>query len=1026
MLYKKNLSDSLADGLFKNPTAEYRGTPFWAWNSLLTKDELERQIDVFKEMGLGGFHMHVRTGLKNTYLSDEYMQLIKDCVEKAKSENMLAWLYDEDRWPSGAAGGLVTKDEKYRARSLLFTPFFKGEISVSDDSRAEGGRSGSGKLLACYDIGLDENGYLSSYKLIGADEEAAGEKWYAFLEIASPSGWYNDKTYVDTLSREAMQRFIEVTHEKYKEKVGYAFDETVPAIFTDEPQFTRKAVLNNAFDKMDISMPWTDKLPDLYKDYYGADIFDTLPEVFWDLPAHKASLARYRYHDFIAELFARSFADTIGGWCGENNLALTGHMMEEPTLRSQCAALGEAMRSYRSFQLPGIDMLCNRLEMTTAKQAQSAVHQYGYEGMLSELYGVTGWDCDFRTYKYQGDWQAALGVTIRVPHLSWYAMGGEAKRDYPASISYQSPWYKKYCRVEDHFARVNTALTRGKPVIKVGVIHPIESFWLHWGPNDSTALLRESLDERFENVTKWLLEGSIDFNFISESLLPSLCEKAGAPLKVGKMEYDAIVVPGCETLRRSTLERLEKFAADGGKLIFMGDAPYLVDALPCDDAAELYAKSVKIDFSRASVLSALEDNRTVTLRFANGRLTDNLIYQLREDGDCEWLFVCHDKEPYNKDTDGADRIRISIKGIFKPQIYNTQNGEIEACGAAYENGCTVIEYKLSKYDSLLLKLIRGEKAENGGFDDFCDMGTEGEKTASVVEYELSEENVLLLDTAEFKLSGDEAFSPAEEILRLDNICRERLALRKRGGSVVQPWVYGEVAPVDKVTLRYTVESKIEVKNAYLALEDADKAQITFNGKKVESGTDETYVDIAIFKVALPVIEKGCNTLEITYPFGASANLESVMILGDFGVELAGTKAVICEKPAKIAFGDITKQGFPFYGGNITYKVPVEAKKGTVLLRVSDYRGAMVGVKANGAEGDIIYPPYSVDIPVTDGKNTIEVTLYGHRYNTFGPLHLVNVKESWHGPGAWRSSGANWSYEYVLRPVGILCAPQIIK
>ena len=57
-----------------------------------TKEELCRQIDVFKEMGLGGFHMHVRTGLKNKYLSDEYMELVKACVEKAKGEEMLAAL----------------------------------------------------------------------------------------------------------------------------------------------------------------------------------------------------------------------------------------------------------------------------------------------------------------------------------------------------------------------------------------------------------------------------------------------------------------------------------------------------------------------------------------------------------------------------------------------------------------------------------------------------------------------------------------------------------------------------------------------------------------------------------------------------------------------------------------------------------------------------------------------------------------------------------------------------------------------
>lgn len=179
-------------------------------------------------------------------------------------------------------------------------------------------------------------------------------------------------------------------------------------------------------------------------------------------------------------------------------------MMDEPTLESQTGALGEAMRSYRSFDLPGIDMLCSWKEYTTAKQAQSAAHQFGYEGVLSELYGVTDWDFDFREHKLNGDWQAALGVTVRVPHLSWVSMAGEAKRDYPASISYQSPWYKKYSCVEDHFARVATAMTRGVPIVKVGVIHPVESFWLHWGPNDKSGLFREELDK----ISKSSLSGS--------------------------------------------------------------------------------------------------------------------------------------------------------------------------------------------------------------------------------------------------------------------------------------------------------------------------------------------------------------------------------------------------------------------------------------------------------------------------------------------------------------------------------------
>ena len=115
-------------------------------------------------------------------------------------------------------------------------------------------------------------------------------------------------------------------------------------------------------------------------------------------------------------------------------------------------------------------MLRKDMELTTVKQAQSSSRQYGREGVMSELYGVTGWDFDFRDYKFYGDWQAALGVTLRVPHLSWMSMEGEAKRDFPASIFYQSPWYQEFPYVEDHFARTGWAMSKGDAVVRVGVI----------------------------------------------------------------------------------------------------------------------------------------------------------------------------------------------------------------------------------------------------------------------------------------------------------------------------------------------------------------------------------------------------------------------------------------------------------------------------------------------------------------------------------------------------------------------------
>ncbi|MBQ8610108.1 MAG: hypothetical protein IJ412_00230 [Oscillospiraceae bacterium] len=1030
MLYKKNSAPKLDDQLFRAPTAEYRGTPFWAWNCKLDRKELEWQLEVFKKMGFGGGHMHVRTGMATNYLSDEYMALIKACVDKAKSENMLAWLYDEDRWPSGAAGGLVTKDKQYRARYLLFTPTpYSGTTTRVETSQSAGARTENGYLLGCFDVELDAEGRLLGAKLIGENDAAAHDKWYAYIESPNESGWYNNQTYVNTLDKKSMDRFIEITYEAYNRTIADEFDKTVPSIFTDEPQFSRKSTLKFATDKTDVTLPWTDDLADTFAAAYnGEDLLAGIPQLIWDNADGTPSVLRYHYHDHICERFTQAFADNCGAWCREHGLALTGHMMEEPTLESQTAALGEAMRAYRGFDLPGIDMLCARFEYTTAKQTQSAVHQFGYEGMLSELYGVTNWDFDFRGHKLHGDWQAALGVTIRVPHLSWVSMAGEAKRDYPASISYQSPWWDKYALVEDHFARVATAMTRGVPVVKVGVIHPVESYWLHWGPAESTALVRDEMDHNFQNLTEWLLFGGVDFDFISESLLPTQCEKGSAPLNVGKMAYDVIVVPGCETLRSSTLERLEAFAAAGGKLIFTGAIPTLEDAVASDRAAKLAAASTCVPLSRGAVLDAVEAGRVVDIRNQTGSLTDNLLYQLRADGDGQWLFIAHGKEPYNKDISRYQDLRIRITGEWAPTVYNTLTGEKETIDFTVANGRTEVRTRMYDYDSLLLWLAPANGVTSGTAEIPAAVADGAAKALPVtMAYTLSEPNALLLDQAEWALDDGE-WQPCEEILRLDNVCRDTLGWPSRKEAFAQPWVVPEEPVTHSVKLRWHIESAIAYEGAKLAIEDAESVKLTFNGLPVESTVDGWYTDKSIKTVALPALVAGDNVLEAVIPFGRRTNVEWAYLLGGFGVEASGRSARVVAAREQLAFGDITSQGLPFYGGNITYHVPVVTDGGELVLRASQYRGALQTVALDGGEEKaVIYPPYTVSLgKPAAGEHTVDVKLYGHRRNSFGPVHLTDLNDRWIGPNAWRSEGDRWCYDYRLAEEGILTTPVIVE
>ena len=44
--------------------------------------------------------------------------------------------------------------------------------------------------------------------------------WYAYRVVSKDLPWFNNQAYVDTLNKEAIKKFIEVTHERYYEVLG--------------------------------------------------------------------------------------------------------------------------------------------------------------------------------------------------------------------------------------------------------------------------------------------------------------------------------------------------------------------------------------------------------------------------------------------------------------------------------------------------------------------------------------------------------------------------------------------------------------------------------------------------------------------------------------------------------------------------------------------------------------------------------------------------------------------------------------
>lgn len=294
-------------------------------------------------------------------------------------------------------------------------------------------RSELGSLSARYNLEHNDQGLIASFTRLKDDATSDHRTWFAYLEPNPPSEWFNGNTYVDTLNPKAIQKFIEKTHEKYYDLLGSEFGDTVPSIFTDEPQFAHKSRPISPSGEEDLFLPWTSNFATTFQEQHGYDIWDELPRVLWDIPAEGSpeasqrpeearifpGSARYHFHDHVCERFVDAFMDTIAAWCRDRRIALIGHMMNEPTLLSQTKALGEAMRCYRNLDMPGVDMLCDAYEYNTAKQATSVARQNGSRGVMSEIYGVTNWTFDFAGHKGAGDWQAALGITFRVHHLTW-------------------------------------------------------------------------------------------------------------------------------------------------------------------------------------------------------------------------------------------------------------------------------------------------------------------------------------------------------------------------------------------------------------------------------------------------------------------------------------------------------------------------------------------------------------------------------------------------------------------------------
>lgn len=1049
---------------FRNPGSEFRSFPFWAWNDKMNTEMVREQVEWMKQAGNGGFFIHSREGLETEYMGQEWMACVCEAVDTAKKFGMYAWLYDEDRWPSGTAAGKVTAlGEQYCCKGLT--------MEVRKENSTEPVVTEK-NLIALYGAVIHGQEIEACRRLSverAENLEAEEHLLVVRLEISGKSEWFNHEAPPDQLNPETVQRFLELTHERYFEAFGDEFGKTIPGIFTDEPSLADR---HASFSPDRGWIPWSYGMQEYFQEKRGYDLLDRLPYHYFE--GIYSAKTRHDYWYTITERYSEVYSGAISKWCREKGISYTGHFLQEDKLGTCIRVNGAVMPHYAYQDIPGIDILTEQTrEYMTVKQCTSVAHQFGKKRTLTETYGCCGWDFTLEGQKWIGDWQFVLGINTRTTHMALSSLRGCRKRDYPPSFHYNTTWTGKNYMVEDYFARLGAVLSAGEPVRKVLVIHPASTGWCHFGTdpygNPKRAKERDlqkvnTYGEGLNQLIERLCREHMDCDLGDEILIKKHGFVNGKHFGIKKAEYEMVVLPRLESLFESTCRMLVDFMEQGGCVIGLTPLPYMIEGEvnKGDERNRLLSHdgfAVVENEEELIALLARKGARTCQLLNQEGEEEKRLLALTLQADDDTILFIV------NNDREHACEAEVIVPYVGQIEEWNPLNGEksevvrnagdVSAFHAWWNKaGSRLYVIHSTKtdlqwhgnYEVKLDSQLHMNYEVKLGAQIYANQGTEldsqlysnQDKRKTEITHlptqckiQRNQPNVLILDRCVYRL-GDSEWSQEMEIWRAQKEVREQLQMRpihRNGIEQRYCWIVKEHSKGGtRLSLRMSFEVEYaDVGEVYLAIEQPEHFAITLNGQQVESKLQGWFLDKAFQKIALPKLQTGINTLELTCSYKNSMELENCYLLGDFGVTV---ERKITAEPKHLQIGDWTQQGLFHYCGSITYCYDfIWEGKSRVELRLGEYRAICISVHIGNVTYEI---PWDMGetVDITEafimGANRVQIEVMGSPRNMLGPFHYKETYPKNTNDAVFSPDEEHYVREYHVVPYGLLETLQMIE
>jgi hypothetical protein len=966
--------------VFVDPPAEFRPAPLWVWNEFMTVEKIQQQLQDLKNRGFGGVFVHPRPGLITPYLSEEWLSLFKEAVRTGRELGLKIWIYDENSYPSGFAGGLVPAALPEVVRSGL-----RGKKLDQTDL------SGVSELVC---VLQEEAGqFIDLTERVKAGEKGwpVGEYWIFEVVREKPSPWYGGFTYVDLMRPGVTQAFLRLTLDAYKKVAGEEFGSTIPGSFQDEAEIAPAGGR--------LAVNYTPALFSEFKARRGYELKTELPSLLEE----KGDFKRIR-HDFYLtclELFIENWAKPYYQYCTENGLKLTGHYWEHEWPYPRVNPDNMALSAYA--HMPGIDILMNEWSLhpqaqfgnsRAVKELRSLANQLGRQRTLSETYGASGWDLTFFDQKRIADWEYALGVNFMNQHLVFSTIIGARKRDHPPSFSYHQPWWPAYRMMNDYFGRLSVALSSGEQLNRILVIEPTTTGWMYYSPALKSERL-ERMGRRFQNFVHSLEKLQVEYDLGSEFLIKEYGKVNGQKFVIGQRSYDLVVIPpGTENLESWTADLLKEFLKKGGRVFSWAEEQLYLSgkhSLLSDELRSFVGFKSMSELQVEAELFSPYLKKEIEFRNLAGE--ERLFHHRRKLRDGQLLFLAN----ISPEQTASGVVGLRGKSVERWEAFS---GTRKPYPARSKSGRVWLDFSLKPGESLLLAVYQKKKAVDK--EQLKKIGVEPEiiKINPILVRRI-DPNVLTLDYCDLNLGGR-----SEKNLYF---YRAQQKSYQHHGWEKNPWDVA-VQYQDSILARnrfgpgtgyradfhFQVASGVDLKSMQLVVERPEIFKVKLNGQKLEPLDGVFWLDRNFGVYPLEkVVRPGLNTVSLTVqPFDLLAELEPIYLLGNFSVE-PGDKGFLITPARKMQTGSWKSQGLPFYGHRVAYLFLLEVFQKSnngenIILKTGSWQGALAEVLVNDQPaGFLLSPQDELELSsyLKEGRNEITLIIYGTLKNTLGPHHL---------------------------------------